>query len=214
MNMPRTWLFDLDNTLHDAGPHIFPHIDRSMTRYLQTHLGLTHGAADALRLAYWQRYGATLRGLVRHHGVDPHHFLRETHSFPDLPRMLVFERALCSLIRALPGRKVLFSNAPHAYATAVLEATGLRFCFDEVFAIERLGLAPKPQRSAFLRVQRALGVAPARCILVEDTLVNLAAAKSLGMKTVWVHRGDRQPPSVDVKLRNILQLRRAAHLAR
>ena len=25
------WIFDLDNTLHDATPHIFPHINRSMT---------------------------------------------------------------------------------------------------------------------------------------------------------------------------------------
>ena len=28
---PDVWLFDLDNTLHDASPHIFPHINRSMT---------------------------------------------------------------------------------------------------------------------------------------------------------------------------------------
>ena len=31
----RTWIFDLDNTLHDARAHVFPHIDRSMTAYLQ-----------------------------------------------------------------------------------------------------------------------------------------------------------------------------------
>ena len=30
-----TWIFDLDNTLHDATPHIFPHINRSMTAYLR-----------------------------------------------------------------------------------------------------------------------------------------------------------------------------------
>ncbi len=35
-----TWIFDLDNTLHDADPHIFPHLNRSMTAYLETHLGL------------------------------------------------------------------------------------------------------------------------------------------------------------------------------
>ena len=28
------WLFDLDNTLHNASPHIFPHINRSMSLYL------------------------------------------------------------------------------------------------------------------------------------------------------------------------------------
>ena len=210
----RVWLFDLDNTLHNASPHIFPHIDSSMTRYLETHLGLDHATANAMRLDYWHRYGATMLGLKLRHGIDPRHFLRETHQFPDLARMLVFEHALRGLIRSLPGRKVLFSNAPHHYAAAVLEQTGLRFCFDEVFGIEQLGLTPKPQRRAFQRVLQKLAVAPARCVLVEDTLANLSAAKALGMKTVWVHRGGRQPPSVDVKLRNILELRRAAHLAR
>jgi acetylglutamate kinase len=41
----RTWIFDLDNTLHDARPHIFPHIDRSMTAYLAEHLDLGADAA-------------------------------------------------------------------------------------------------------------------------------------------------------------------------
>ena len=36
----KTWLFDLDNTLHQATPHIFPHINRSMTEYIERHLGV------------------------------------------------------------------------------------------------------------------------------------------------------------------------------
>jgi putative hydrolase of the HAD superfamily len=43
------WIFDLDNTLHNATPHIFPHINRSMTAYLQEHLQLDEDAANALR---------------------------------------------------------------------------------------------------------------------------------------------------------------------
>ena len=35
------WLFDLDNTLHNASAHIFPHINRSMTAYLERHLPAT-----------------------------------------------------------------------------------------------------------------------------------------------------------------------------
>ena len=34
----RTWLFDLDNTLHNASPHIFPHLNRSITAYICQHL--------------------------------------------------------------------------------------------------------------------------------------------------------------------------------
>ena len=63
INAP-VWIFDLDNTLHNATPHIFPHINRSMTAYLREHLALDEAAADALRMDYWQRYGATLSGLI------------------------------------------------------------------------------------------------------------------------------------------------------
>ena len=84
----RVWIFDLDNTLHDARPHIFPHINRSMTEYVARLLDLGAKEADELRDSYWRRYGATLTGLIRHHAVDPGHFLRETHHFPDIDRMV------------------------------------------------------------------------------------------------------------------------------
>jgi putative hydrolase of the HAD superfamily len=47
---------------------------------------------------------------------------------------------------------------------------------------------------------------PARCIMVEDTLANLIAAKKLGMRTVWVSTGLRRPPCVDVKVASVLDL--------
>ena len=103
----KTWLFDLDNTLHQATPHIFPHINRSMTDYIERHLGVDRHEATRIRQHYWMRYGATLLGLTRHHGTDPDHFLRETHQFPDLERMVVFERPLIHALRRLPGRQDL-----------------------------------------------------------------------------------------------------------
>src|SRR5581483_12244743 len=139
-----TWLFDLDNTLHDARPHIFPHLNRSMTEYVVKHLSLDRESADAVRRHYWMRYGATLIGLIRHHEVDPHHFLRETHDFPDLPGMIVAGRELRATLVRLPGRKVLFSNAPARYASAVLEVLRIADLFDDVFSIERTRFQPKP----------------------------------------------------------------------
>lgn len=78
------WIFDLDNTLHHASPGVFPHINRMMTDYIIRHLHADEDTANRLRQHYWSRYGATLTGLVRHHGVDPRHFLRHTHPLEDL----------------------------------------------------------------------------------------------------------------------------------
>ena len=208
--MSLTWLFDLDNTLHDANPHIFPHINRSMTAYVMAELGVDEERASAIREDYWLRYGATLGGLVRHHGTDPHHFLWHTHQFPDLHRMLVFESALKSALRRLPGKKIIFSNAPEHYAEAVLAAMGVRKEFDAVFAIEHARLAPKPGLAGFLRLIKKHHLNPARCVMVEDTALNLRPARRLGMKTVLVGKSPRVPAWVDVRVVSALELPRLA----
>ncbi len=208
MRRAPVWLFDLDNTLHDARPHIFPHINRSMTEYLQRHLVLELDDANALRQAYWKRYGATLGGLVRHHGTDPQHFLRETHRFDRLHEMMVFERALRAMLRRLPGRKIVFSNAPRHYADEVLDIMGVRTLFSDVAGIEDLGYEPKPGVAAYRRLIASRRLDPARCIMLEDSAANLRTAKRLGMRTVLVHRGLRHPSYVDLKISSILDLRR------
>ena len=83
------WLFDLDNTLHDASAAVFGVLSPAMTDYIATELGLEHAEADALRRRYWQRYGATLLGLIRHHAtIKPAHFLHQTHLLPGLEEKL------------------------------------------------------------------------------------------------------------------------------
>ena len=147
MSTQKVWLFDLDNTLHDAGPHIFPFISRAMGEYVAQKLGLDERAAHQLRDHYWRRYGATLTGMVRHHGVDPRHFLAETHNFPDLPRMVVHQPALRHVLKRLPGRKIIFSNAPQRYVETVLELIGIR-------QLDRQRL---DDRASAFRTQTALG---------------------------------------------------------
>jgi len=208
MSFRRVWIFDLDNTLHNASPHIFPHINRAMTAYLQAHLGLTETAAGELRRHYWKRYGATLLGLMRHHQTDPRHFLWHTHQVPELDRMLVHEPQLRATLRRLPGRKLVFSNAPVHYSRAVLKALAISDLFDDVFSIERTRYRPKPDSQGFLRMCRANRLKPQRCIMVEDSLENLRTAGRLGMKTVWVTRAARAPGCVDVKVANLTQLPR------
>ena len=206
MATERTWLFDLDNTLHNASPHIFPHINRSMREYIERHLGVDAQEATRLRQTYWDRYGATLTGLVRHHGVDPRHFLHETHQFEDLHRMVVFERGLKAMLKRLPGRKIIFSNAPRHYTEAILRLAGIRQEFDAVYSIEQLRYRPKPAVSGFLRILRRERLDAKRCIMVEDSLANLVTARRLGIRTVWVSAGLRRSTHVDVRLRRVTRL--------
>ncbi len=203
---PRTWLFELDNTLHNASAHIFPHIGRSMRDYIRLHLDLDEAEATQLRQQYWKRYGATLLGLMRHHDIDPQHFLHHTHQFHDLASMVVVERGLKAMLKRLPGRKIIFSNAPLVYTKAVLAIAGIGNCFDAVYSVERLRFNPKPEKLGFLHLLRAEGLDPRSCVMIEDTLPNLKMAKRLGMKTVWVNPGTRKPTYADIRVRTVLDL--------
>jgi putative hydrolase of the HAD superfamily len=205
------WIFDLDNTLHDARPQIFPHINRSMTAYLQEHLQLDEAAANDLRMHYWQRYGATMTGLMRHHGTDPDHFLWHTHQFPELDQMVLRVPRLRHVLKALPGRKVVFSNAPRHYASAVLKLLRVDDLFDDVMAVEHTRYRPKPDNFGFMRLLKMHRVKAPQCIMVEDSLENLRAAKRLGMGTVWVNAGNKSAPCVDVKIRDVMQLPDVLH---
>ncbi|HET6788763.1 MAG TPA: pyrimidine 5'-nucleotidase [Aquabacterium sp.] len=184
------WLFDLDNTLHDASSAVFWRLNESMTDYIEQHLSLERREADRLRLHYWRRYGATLLGLEKHHGIRASHFLAQTHRLPGLEAQLHMPAADRAALRRLPGRKFLLTNAPAEYAKRVLTALDLASCFEGVIAIEAMrvfgDLRPKPD-ARMLRVVLARHGLPAhRCVLVEDTLANLRSARGLGMRTVWM----------------------------
>ncbi len=202
----RVWIFDLDDTLHNASAHVFPHINREMTRYLMDHLDLDEAGANDLRRHYWEKYGATLHGLMRHHGTDPHHFLHHTHQFPDLSAMVLQAHGLRQTLSRLSGRKVVFTNAPMAYALRVLDLLRIRHCFERVFSIESTGFRPKPAKAGFMRLLNTLSTPASQCVMIEDSLPALKTARQLGMKTVFISAHATRPSYVDLRLKSVLAL--------
>ncbi|WP_414443410.1 pyrimidine 5'-nucleotidase [Burkholderia sp. 22PA0106] len=184
------WLFDLDNTLHHASHAIFPAINAAMTQYIIDSLQVDRAQADHLRTTYTKRYGAALLGLARHHPIDPNDFLKVVHTFADLPSMLRAERGLARRIAALPGRKIVLTNAPERYARAVLAELGIERLFERVIAIEhmrgRRAWRAKPDASMLREAMRDAHASLADAILVEDTRSHLKRYKRLGIRTIWI----------------------------
>ncbi len=222
-----TWFFDLDNTLHDASHAVFPAINVNMNRTIAQVLGDAglpndSDAVNAVRVGYWQRYGATLLGMVRHHRIRPDDFLLQAHRFDDLSSMIRAEGGLAHLLRRLPGRKILLTNAPQRYATHVVQHLGLHRHFAQSITIESMRvhgqLRPKPSRALLRHLLAKRRLRPSRCVLVDDTLGNLVTAHQLGMRTVWVtgygtacaaqapSRFIKRPGFVDVKVKSVKQL--------
>jgi putative hydrolase of the HAD superfamily len=227
----RTWLFDLDNTLHDATHAAFAHTSVAMSDYIARHLGLPEAEATALRQSYWRRYGATLLGMVRHHGVKAQHFLDETHRLPGLEQRLRCHAADRAALRRLPGQKFILTNGPRDYAMRVLHTLGLARHVDGVIAIEDMCMfgqhRPKPDARMFRHVLARLKRRPARCVLVEDTLEHQKAARRIGLGTVWMQgylgppsnpggtvRAGRRPLYVCARIKRIQGLRALAQFSR
>jgi putative hydrolase of the HAD superfamily len=212
----RVWLFDLDDTLHDATTASMDELRHAMRAYMVEHLAVSEDDATALRNRYWQRYGATLLGLVKHHGVKPAHFLHHTHLLPGLEDRIRGHRADLHALARLQGRRIVLTNAPAAYAVRVLAALGVASRFDAVLGIERMRmfgqLRPKPDARMFRRLAAQLRVHPAQCVLVEDTLVHQKAARRVGMGTVWMQRW--LPPAAHDSGRALRRHRRPAYVDR
>lgn len=180
----RAWVFDLDNTLYPPQSALFDQISVRMTRYVMDTLGVDMAQANHLRDTYWRDYGTTLAGLMRLHDVDPAPYLHWVHDIdfsglrpaPDL----------AAHIRALPGRKIVYTNGSRPYALRVIEARGLSGLFDAVYGVEHADFHPKPERRAFETVFAADGLDVTNAAMFEDDPRNLAAPHQLGMRTVLV----------------------------
>lgn len=204
--MTKIWIFDLDDTLHDASAHIFPVMNRAMTQYIMDHLDLDEHGAHRLRQHYWHIYGATLKGLMRHHDTDPHHFLHITHRLTDLPEMVIQVKQLRHMLQGLDGRKLVFTNAPRNYAFRVLEILGIADMFELVFSVESTQFHAKPSIRGFQKLLKSIHAKASDCIMLEDSLPALMTAKRLGMRTIWVSSKLHKPNFVDYRLPTVLAL--------
>ena len=202
----KVFIFDLDDTLHNASAHIFPIMNRAMTQYIMDTLKLDESAAYKLRQHYWRIYGATLKGLMRHHGTDPYHFLLETHRLINLPEMVIQTKRLRHMLQNLKGRKVIFTNAPREYALRVLNLLSIGDMFELIFSVESAKFHAKPSVRGFQILLKSIKAKPKNCVMLEDNLPALMTAKRLGMKTIWVTKALQKPNFVDYRLSGVLAL--------
>src|SRR3569832_701274 len=138
----RDWIFDLDNCLYPASTGLFALIDERMGAYIQRLLDCDPVEAKRVQKTHFHTHGTTLAGLMKEHGVDPHHFLDDVHAIP-LDRVESDELLGRALDRQ-PGRKLGFTNADAPYARRVLEAIGIHDRFHGLHDIHASDLRPKP----------------------------------------------------------------------
>jgi len=109
------------------------------------------------------------------------------------------------MLEGLPYRKVILTNADERHAVRVMDILGITDCFEQIIDVRAVAPYCKPMPEAFEIVLKILGEAPQNCVLVEDSLTNLATARQMGFFTVRVG-GEVDCSHCDVNIQSILEL--------
>jgi putative hydrolase of the HAD superfamily len=179
-----TWIFDLDNTLYPLSCNLFGQVEERMAAFIMAELRVGRDEAHRLRRHFFAAYGTTLRGLMTDYGVAPERFLDYVHEI-DLSGIPP-DPELVAAINALPGRKLVFTNASRAYAERVMARIGLTGRIEAVHDIVASDYQPKPSGAAYRALLSRHRIAPETALFVEDMARNLEPAAALGMTTAWI----------------------------
>ena len=200
---------DLDNTLYPANAGVMQAMGHLITCYLVEQMGIPPQEAGRLRQQYYQRYGTTLRGLILNHAIDREDFLAFVHALPLAPHVRP-NPALDAMLPAIPLRKAVFTNASREHARRVLGLLGVGHHFEQIVDVRDFAFKSKPHPGSYLRLLEIVDARPTECILVEDSVRNLAPARAMGMTGVLVGNGSLSAHPVqqeaDIHVQDILHL--------
>ena len=202
--MKDTWIFDLDNTLHDAQKKIFPIINQKINQYISKSVKINITEADRLRQQYWDYYGATLEGLIRHHNINPTEFLEVTHTLENFEELILPMPDLIKVLSSINGQKILYTNAPKNYTNKVLKICQIEGYFDGVFSIEDSNFIAKPSAVSMEFFIKKYKIKLAN--FVDDVKENLETANQFGLSTIWLTNEKENPIYIDKKITKLRDL--------
>ncbi|KGN48008.1 uncharacterized protein LOC101214793 [Cucumis sativus] len=192
-------IFDLDDTLYPFNTGIATACKKNIEDFLIEKCGFPKTQAPILRTELFKTYGSTLAGL-RALGYDIkaddyHGFVHGRLPYDRIKQDFQLRRLLLSI----PQRKIIFTNSDMIHATKALSRLGLEGCFEKIICFEtmnpNLPKATRPNEFPILlkpsldAMRIALDVAdvdPRRTLFLDDNIRNIAAGKSLALRTVLV----------------------------
>ena len=185
--MTNTCIFDMDGVLIDSGAH-----HRKAWRALLDELGMVPKDPAFWRLTIGRPAEEAMPLLL-----DRHLTPAEAHRLALRKRDLYAGFAAEGLL-SVPGvsgflddlarlgvPRAVGTSATRGDAVSLLEGLGLRRYFDVIVTADDVRFG-KPNPEVYLESARRLGARPANCVVFEDSVVGVQAARSAGMRAIGV----------------------------
>ncbi|HUA60223.1 MAG TPA: HAD family phosphatase [Verrucomicrobiae bacterium] len=177
-------IFDMDGVLIDSNP-----LHREAWTAFNRRYGLETTDAMLERM-----YGKRNDDIVRDYfgeSLSPAEVERRGAEKEELYRQMVGDRVEAALVPGIRSFLQRYTAAPMALASNaepqnvyfLLDRAGLRNCFRAVLDGSQVS-RPKPDPEIYLLASRLLGVAPANCIVFEDSPSGVQAAVTAGMRVI------------------------------
>lgn len=190
----RALLFDLDGTLIDSRDDLATSINLMLDELGYQTLPATQVISfvgEGIRLLVERSLCASLQqepeeaqiltGLQVYAGKYREHLLDQTRVYSEVYETL-------AALRAVP--KAIVTNKPYEFTKTILEALDLQEHFVAVLGGDSLP-ERKPAPAPLLEAARLCEVAPADCLMIGDSRVDMLAGQAAGMKTCGYVSGFR-----------------------
>jgi len=149
-------------------------------------LGFPEEEASELHHKYYTQYGLALRGLVRHHEIDPLDFDRKCDGSLPLEEMLKPDAKLRKLLEDIDRSKArvwALTNAYRTHAQRVLRVLGVEDLIEGVvycdYSIPNFSCKPEAEYYTAALAKAAI-TDLSKCYFVDDSRTNVVAARKLG----------------------------------
>ncbi|KAJ2663192.1 suppressor of deletion of TFIIS [Coemansia sp. RSA 1200] len=179
---------DIDNCLYP--PNLG--IDRLMKDRIHAYgreLGLDSASVEETCTTYLRDYGLTVRGLMKHHDIDPAGFNEKVDGSIPIEDIIHPNPLLRTMIETTTARVWGFTNAGHDHAWRVLKCLDVADLFEGVTFCDYLepDFPCKPEPRSYAKAMNEASVDdPSLCFFADDSLMNVQVALGLGWTSVHV----------------------------
>jgi beta-phosphoglucomutase family hydrolase len=179
-------LWDLDGVIADTGEYHY-----RAWQYVFGEKGVTFSKEDFMR-HFGQRHDTIIRFALGD-GLSTEEFDAVTEK-----KQREYRRIVAENIKALPGaielirslnknniKTAIASSAPIENVDVIIKGLKIEDCFQAIASGMEVDEG-KPSPQIFLLAAKKLGVDPGNCVVLEDAIAGVAAAKTAGMKCIAV----------------------------